>query len=261
VLLHGDAGPANFLYQGDHVTALLDWELTHLGDPMEDLAWICVRNLFVPFAPLPFVFNAYVQAKGCPLDLKKLRYYRVYALMTLVVDTHAQIHQGTQALGEGMLGNYLMYYTCHMRALVQGLAESLNIVLLDASLPSVNISPETRFYGIVIGDLRSQIFPHISDQRAAHHAKSLVRVIKYLEQKERFGAAFDAMENIEIEQTVGQPGSAIGHGRRLLTDAVITKRLSDAALLQIFHHRMQREVALMTPAMGGLAARSFAPIE
>ena len=40
VVLHGDAGPGNFLYQGNQVTALVDWELTHLGDPMEDLAQI-----------------------------------------------------------------------------------------------------------------------------------------------------------------------------------------------------------------------------
>ena len=26
------------------VRAVLDWELAHLGDPMEDLGWICVNS-------------------------------------------------------------------------------------------------------------------------------------------------------------------------------------------------------------------------
>ena len=45
VLCHGDAGINNFLAQDGRVTALLDWEFAHLGDPHDDLAWITVRAL------------------------------------------------------------------------------------------------------------------------------------------------------------------------------------------------------------------------
>jgi prepilin-type processing-associated H-X9-DG protein len=40
VLCHGDFNPANFLYQDGHVTALIDWENAHMGDPREDLGWL-----------------------------------------------------------------------------------------------------------------------------------------------------------------------------------------------------------------------------
>jgi aminoglycoside phosphotransferase (APT) family kinase protein len=40
VIVQGDTGPGNFLYDGDHVTAVLDWELGHWGDPMDDLGWL-----------------------------------------------------------------------------------------------------------------------------------------------------------------------------------------------------------------------------
>src|SRR4051794_1582483 len=36
-VLWGDPGPHNLLVDGDRVTGLLDWELTHAGDPLEDL--------------------------------------------------------------------------------------------------------------------------------------------------------------------------------------------------------------------------------
>jgi len=51
VVLHGDAGPGNFLHADNRVAALLDWEFVHLGDPMEDLAQIWVRSLIQPFVP------------------------------------------------------------------------------------------------------------------------------------------------------------------------------------------------------------------
>lgn len=41
VLVHGDFGPQNMLFDArtSEVTAVLDWEMVHGGDPVEDLAW------------------------------------------------------------------------------------------------------------------------------------------------------------------------------------------------------------------------------
>jgi aminoglycoside phosphotransferase (APT) family kinase protein len=39
-VVHGDYRTGNFLYDGEgNVRAILDWEMTHLGDPLEDLGW------------------------------------------------------------------------------------------------------------------------------------------------------------------------------------------------------------------------------
>jgi aminoglycoside phosphotransferase (APT) family kinase protein len=40
VLVHGDFKPGNALVEGMTITAKLDWETAHLGDPLEDLGWI-----------------------------------------------------------------------------------------------------------------------------------------------------------------------------------------------------------------------------
>ncbi len=39
-IVHGDPGPGNFVHDGRHVIAFTDWEFTHLGDPMEDWAYL-----------------------------------------------------------------------------------------------------------------------------------------------------------------------------------------------------------------------------
>ena len=42
--MHGDFRHGNLIIGSDGVRAVLDWELAHLGDPMEDLGWICVNS-------------------------------------------------------------------------------------------------------------------------------------------------------------------------------------------------------------------------
>ena len=42
--MHGDFRHGNLIIGPDGVRAVLDWELAHIGDPMEDLGWICVNS-------------------------------------------------------------------------------------------------------------------------------------------------------------------------------------------------------------------------
>ncbi len=41
-LVHGDFRNGNLIVGAEGVRAVLDWEVAHLGDPAEDLAWICL---------------------------------------------------------------------------------------------------------------------------------------------------------------------------------------------------------------------------
>jgi aminoglycoside phosphotransferase (APT) family kinase protein len=41
-VVHGDYRSSNFLHDGaGHIVGILDWEMVHVGDPLEDLAWCC----------------------------------------------------------------------------------------------------------------------------------------------------------------------------------------------------------------------------
>jgi aminoglycoside phosphotransferase (APT) family kinase protein len=39
VIVHGDFGPQNVLIEDHAVSAVVDWEFAHIGQPVEDLAW------------------------------------------------------------------------------------------------------------------------------------------------------------------------------------------------------------------------------
>jgi len=43
VLVHGDFRLGNLMLGPDGVRAVLDWELVHRGDPVEDLGWLCAK--------------------------------------------------------------------------------------------------------------------------------------------------------------------------------------------------------------------------
>jgi aminoglycoside phosphotransferase (APT) family kinase protein len=43
-LLHGDFGFNNFLFEGEKLSAVLDWEFAHIGDPAEELGYIAMAT-------------------------------------------------------------------------------------------------------------------------------------------------------------------------------------------------------------------------
>jgi len=71
-LVHGDFRLGNFLADARGLAAVLDWELAHRGDPMEDLAWLCLRcwrfgnddRTVGGFGPLSALREGYEKAGG-----------------------------------------------------------------------------------------------------------------------------------------------------------------------------------------------------
>ncbi len=84
-LVHGDFRNGNLMIGEDGVRAVLDWELAHIGDPMEDLGWICVNswrfgNIDQPvggFGMREDMFEGYEAAGGAPIDPSRVKFWEV----------------------------------------------------------------------------------------------------------------------------------------------------------------------------------------
>jgi aminoglycoside phosphotransferase (APT) family kinase protein len=83
-VVHGDFRNGNLIVGPDGLRAVLDWELSHLGDPMEDLGWLCVKawrfGVDRPvggFGDYEELFDAYEQASGRPVDAGVVRWWEV----------------------------------------------------------------------------------------------------------------------------------------------------------------------------------------
>jgi aminoglycoside phosphotransferase (APT) family kinase protein len=77
-LVHGDVGFNNFLFENGQLTAVLDWEFAHIGDPAEELGYIAVAT--GSSMDWPRFIAAYVAAGGDPVDDQTLHYFKVWAL-------------------------------------------------------------------------------------------------------------------------------------------------------------------------------------
>ncbi|MFB7222741.1 phosphotransferase family protein [Streptomyces sp. NPDC056227] len=76
-LVWGDVGIGNFIYRGDEVVALTDWEQAHLGDPMKDWASALWRGADA-LLPREEMFEVYEKASGLRIDEDRIKYYSVF---------------------------------------------------------------------------------------------------------------------------------------------------------------------------------------
>jgi aminoglycoside phosphotransferase (APT) family kinase protein len=86
-VVHGDFRNGNLIVGPDGVRAVLDWELAHLGDPMEDLGWLCVkawrfgaRPPVGGFGPYEQLIEAYEAAGGVRVDTDALRWWEAFGV-------------------------------------------------------------------------------------------------------------------------------------------------------------------------------------
>jgi aminoglycoside phosphotransferase (APT) family kinase protein len=97
-LVHGDYRIGNVIFGPEGVRSILDWELAHLGDPMEDVGWMCVRawrfgNDLKPVGGLGTredFFRAYEKAGGIDVDPEAARFWEVFGNLRWGIITISQ---------------------------------------------------------------------------------------------------------------------------------------------------------------------------
>jgi aminoglycoside phosphotransferase (APT) family kinase protein len=85
VVVHGDFRLGNLIVGPDGIRAVLDWELVHRGDPMQDLGYLCVRAWrFGGDKPVGGVgeyedlFRGYERVSGAEVDRDAVLWWEVY---------------------------------------------------------------------------------------------------------------------------------------------------------------------------------------
>lgn len=101
VLVHGDYRTGNYLADESGVTAILDWEGAHLGDPVEDLGWLCVKSWRFGAVDKPAggfgsreeLWAAYERAGGGKVDPARAHWWEVFGTARWGIICHTQAHK------------------------------------------------------------------------------------------------------------------------------------------------------------------------
>jgi len=252
-LVQGDTGPGNLLHDGARVTALLDFELAHLGDPVEDLAWVGTRNAQEPIPDMGRFLDRYAKASGMIPDPARLRYHSLLAELRIAVLGVERQDGHVSDLAEH--GNHIIYGTLHRRLTVEALAAALGVDMPEiASMPAAD-SADTRYYDGVLAQLAQIVVPAIDDPFARRRAKSMARVVKYLREADRVGDAQVHAELDDLAAVLGHRPADVTSGVSELHELVTTREVGPADILPWAAGQVLRRQQVAASSMGVLAMR------
>jgi aminoglycoside phosphotransferase (APT) family kinase protein len=259
VLCHGDVGPGNFLHDGARVTALLDWEFAHLGDPMDDLGWLAFRghHLQADIGSLTEQLARWSARTRWPVSAARVAYYRAFVMLRWLVSCLAALDNGAKSLDRSV---YFSIIALVEAVLPRALAQIAGVTL-PAAAPA--FAPEANDTGEVIdalvSDVATVLMPALAGD-AQRRARGALLMSLHAAAFARFGAAVNAAERAALHEVLGREPGALADARRAVDARVAAASGSeDAAWIAWFARVAEARLALW-PMVANLARKPLIEI-
>ena len=278
VLLQGDTGPGNLMFEHGKVTGVVDWELAHLGDPMDDIAWVTWRATQHTFTHLPDRLAEYEALSGHRLDDARIRYYRVNACVRLACAgsgpwggfgvTNMGVHRPRPSAAaptdadfdRSADGSTFVFTILHRRMRLEAL---MAVMGLESGPPQEDlIQAPPKEYGQMYEEMLARLqvaVKRTTDNLASNVMKGVARSVKYLKEADRNSAWFDQMELEDIAALVGRIPATVIEGRQALYAAAVAREVSDEDYVRYHWRRFLRDEQIMRAAGGSVYGRGWAP--
>lgn len=260
-LVQGDTGPVNFMFQADRVSSVIDWEIGHWGDPMEDLGNILVREMWNPCGGLKGLFKLYEAESGVPYSRFGAQYYAVHQNVRGMIPIHFVC---LNAHPRESLAWYLCYRYVGDRTTCEMLAAAMDVAIERPEMPDgsgvSDVVAEAAIYA-----QEHDVANAIEDRFAAQRAKDVRILIECMDRKRRYGAAIDATECAEMGELLGRRPDSVNEGNGLLCAAILDRQhgpgLEDAPLIRYLARKAYRDEWLYQPAVGLYPERFWSEID
>jgi aminoglycoside phosphotransferase (APT) family kinase protein len=254
-LVQGDTGPVNFMFDGDRVSAIIDLEWAHLGDPLEDIGNICVREFWNPSGGLDGLFHLYAAESGIPYERFAAQYYRVQQNVRGMIP----IHFITQnAHPRESLAWYLCYRYVGDRATCESIAEAAGIEVERPEMPTDDGGRDVVAEAAVYS-LEHDVRPKLTDAFAASRTKDAELLIRIMDRRSRYGPALDAIECDELAEVLGARPASRAEGTAALDERIRAGTVDDDAVITYLTRRAHRDEWLHEPAVSLYPERTWSP--
>ena len=199
VVVQGDTGPGNFVADRGKVTGLCDMEFSHLGDPMDDIAWMLYRAFGETPDPEPFL-DQYSARSGIPIAWDRVAYYAVAVQYRCVVTTSMAVSRGGGAKG---WPPYLLVTERYLLGLAKTLTALLGISEPDpADVPTIPDTPRSSWYDALMTATRSAV-KAIPDPALAEEVRNHQILIHYLRAYDLVGTLVEDRNREDMRRTFG----------------------------------------------------------
>ncbi|MCP4904535.1 MAG: phosphotransferase [bacterium] len=256
-LVQGDTGPVNFMFQGDRVSSVIDWEIGHWGDPMEDLGNIVVREMWNPCGGLTGLFELYEEESGIPYSRFAAQYYSVHQNVRGMIPIH---HVCLNAHPRESLAWYLCYRYVGDRTTCEMLAAAMDIEIEVPQMPR-DVSGDDVIAEAAMYAQEQDVARVIEDDFAARRAKDVKILIECMDRKRRYGAAIDAIECEEMGDLLGARPSSVSEGNASVCAAILARDLEDPRIVRYLSRKAYRDEWLHQPAVDIYPERRWAELD
>jgi aminoglycoside phosphotransferase (APT) family kinase protein len=256
-LVQGDTGPVNFMFQGDRVSSVIDWELGHWGDPMEDLGNIVVREFWNPSGGLKGLFDLYAAESGIPYTRFAAQYYAVHQNVRGMIPIHAVC---AHAHPRESLAWYLCYRYVGDRSTCEMIAQAMEIPISKPPMPEgegeSDVLAEAALYAQT-----NDVGPAIGDAFARSRAKDVATLVACMDRRRRYGQALERIEQDALFELLGKRPATGEEGVRALDAAIRSRALPDEKVVPYLTQRAYREEWLYAPAVALYPERSWSALD
>ncbi len=242
--IHSD--PGQFLFEDGRITAMLDFELAALGDPVMDLAGLRLRALHEPMGDIAPLFTHYARITGQPIPREKLCFQTaVFSAGTAFTISPAL----AEAKGGVDYPEYISWYIVALLFTLDAIAEAMGI-RLEKPMAMGPVAPG-RWAGAlhVLSRTCAAIDGDGGDAPSAersYRAGLIDRLTRFIERRDSLGPALDAAYADEVARLVGSAVMDWRDADALLEAFVANADSSrDEALLRVFHRWCWGQVQLL----------------
>jgi aminoglycoside phosphotransferase (APT) family kinase protein len=256
-LVQGDTGPVNFLFEGDRVSAVIDFEWGHYGDPLEDLGNVCVREFWNPSGGLDGLFHLYEKESGIPYSRFAAQYYRVQQNVRGMIPIHAVT---ANAHPTEPVAWFLAYRYVGDRATCEAIAEAAGVAVERPEMPDDGGDADVLARAAAY-TLTHDVVPAVADPFAASRANDVRILVEVMERRQRLGPALAAIECAELGELLGAAPATLDAGLASLDAAISGGSLADEAVITYLTRRAYRDEWLHAPAVSLYPDRSWSALD
>ncbi|MFN8626476.1 MAG: phosphotransferase [Candidatus Binatia bacterium] len=242
-----------FHHGGGRVTALLDLELGHIGDPMMDLAAWRIRDTVIGYGDFRQLYDRYAELSGAPVDLEAMRLYYFAFTLTNQLAFAAALRdpppESDLMMNLRWCGETNLFAT-------EALAEYLDIELPAVEMPAARRTSMAAGHEHLVRLLRML---ETDDAFVGYRARIGFRLARHLQRYDEIGESLADADLDDLHRLLGKrpatwPAGEAELERFVCADAATGRH--DEALIAVFHRRNLRAQMLLGPA-GSAMTRHF----